>query len=442
MKHWFNIFLTKNFSYAFAVVIVSYSLGFYFPIMLSIAPALLMAVVLLTLIDWVLLYLTKNPLTGNRKVNDRFSNFDENQVYLYLQNHYPFRINYYLFEELPPQFQIFNFEMKGFIKPKSEVELKYGLTPKERGLYTFGNTNVFVRTPLQILERKFILVSKNQTKIYPSFLKLKQFSLQNFSAHINEIGQKKVRKLGHSMEFEQIKDYVSGDDIRTLNWKATAKTQKLMVNQYIDEKSQQIYCVIDKGRAMKMPFHGMSLLDYSVNAALVICNIVLQNQDRAGLFTFSKQLGNLVKAERRTNQIQKISENLYSIETDYMESDFGMLYSMSKYKITQRSLFLLFTNFESMDSLHRQMPYLLGINKSHLLVVVFFKNSELEDFVRNSTHETDAYEKAIAEKFLYEKQQIVLELNKFGIQTVLTRPEDLTISTISKYLEIKSRGIL
>ena len=441
MKVWLNIFLTRTFFYAFALVTISYALGFYFPIMLSIASALLFAVSLLTLLDWILLFLTKNPITGNRKVNDRFSNSDENPVKLFLQNQYPFRIHYHILEELPVQFQLFNFKMKGFINSKSEVELNYFLTPTERGLYTFGNTNIFVQTPLRFLERKIVLQTKNQTKVYPSFLNLKKYTLRNFRAHINEIGQRKVRRLGHSMEFEQIKDYVSGDDIRTLNWKATAKTQKLMVNQFIDEKSQQIYCVIDKGRVMKMPFHGMSLLDYAVNASLVICNVVLQNQDRAGLFTFSKKMENLVKAERRTNQIQKISENLYNIETDFMESDFGMLYTNSKYKITQRSLFLLFTNFESMDSLHRQLPYLLGINKSHLLVVVFFKNSELEDFVLD-TENTDIYEKAIAEKFLYEKQQIVLEFNKQVIQTVLTRPEDLTISTINKYLEIKSRGIL
>src|SRR5690606_26550945 len=246
----------------------------------------------------------------------------------------------------------------------------------------------------------------------------------------------------HSMEFEQIKNYVSGDDFRTINWKSTAKHQKLMVNQYVDEKSQQDYCALDKGRVMKMPFNGMSLLDYSINASLVFSNVVLQNQDSAGIFTFSSQLENLVKAERRSSQLHKISETLYGIQSNFMESDFGKLYNSIKYKITQRGLILLFTNFESMDSLHRQLPYLLGINKSHLLVVVFFRNTELEDFLTTSDTSTDLYEKTLVEKFIYEKQQIVLELNKYGIQTVLTRPEDLSVNTINKYLEIKSRGII
>src|SRR5690606_22245094 len=212
------------------------------------------------------------------------------------------------------------------------------------------------------------------------------------------------------MEFEQIKNYVRGDDIRTINWKSTAKHQKLMVNQYVDEKAQQIYCAIDKGRVMKMPFNGLTLLDYAINASLVLSNVVLQNQDRAGIFTFSGQLENLVKAERRSNQLQKILESLYGIQTNFMESDFGKLYKTIKHKITQRGLIVLFTNFESMDALHRQLPYLLGINKSHLLLVVFFRNTELEDFLENPSDKENIYETAIVEKFIYEKEQIVKEL--------------------------------
>ena len=182
-------------------------------------------------------------------------------------------------------------------------------------------------------------------------------------------------------------------------------------------------------------------MDYAINSSLVFSNVVLQNQDRAGVFTFSSQLENLVKAERRSTQLHKISESLYNIQSNFSETDFGKLYNSIKYKITQRGLIVLFTNFESMDSLHRQLPYLQGINKSHLLVVVFFRNTELEDFLL-SQEDSDLYERTLVEKFIYEKQQIVLELNKYGIQTVLTRPEDLTVNTINKYLEIKSRGII
>lgn len=442
MNFWKQIFLNKPFFYAFFAVIIGFCFGFYFPVMISISQLMLFALILFTAIDLILLFSHKKGISGTRIVKDKLSNFDKNPVLIKLENHFPFRIKYKLLDEIPEQFQLFDFKMIGFISSKKEIELQYDLIPSERGLYKFGNLNIFVESPLRFLQRKQIVQMENQIKVYPSFLRLNQYNLQNFKAHINEIGQKKIRRIGHSMEFEQIKNYVSGDDFRTINWKATAKHQKLMVNQYVDEKSQQVYCAIDKGRVMKMPFHDRTLLDYAINSSLIFSNVVLENHDRAGIFTFSNQLENLVKAERRTNQLHKISETLYGVQSNFMESDFGKLYNYIKHKITQRGLILLFTNFESMDSLHRQLPYLLAINKIHLLVVVFFRNTELEDFLISSNEKSDLYEKTLVEKFIYEKQQIVLELNKHGIQTVLTRPEDLTVNAINKYLEIKSRGII
>lgn len=442
MKFWKQLFLGKPFFYAFAVVIFGFCLGFYFPLVLDLSKLLLFGVFLIFILDCILVFSNRIGVSGQRMVQDKLSNSDKNKVTIQFKNHFPFRIRYEILDEIPSQFQLFDFSIKGLLSAKSQKEIDYTLTPTERGIYEFGKTNVFISSPIRFVQRKISLNTEKKIKVYPSFLRLNQFSLKNFKAHVNEMGQKKIRRIGHSMEFEQIKNYVMGDDIRTLNWKATAKHQKLMVNQYIDEKSQQVYCAIDKGRVMKMPFENMTLLDHAINSTLIFSNIVLQNQDRAGIFSFSNRIENLVKAERRTNQLQKISETLYSLQSDFMESDFGKLYNSIKSKITQRSLILLYTNFESMDSLHRQLPYLLGINKSHLLVVVFFRNTELEDFLHKATHETDLYERTLVEKFIYEKQQIVLELSKHGIQTILTRPENLTVNTINKYLEIKSRGII
>jgi uncharacterized protein (DUF58 family) len=194
---------------------------------------------------------------------------------------------------------------------------------------------------------------------------------------------------------------------------------------------------------MKMPFNGMSLLDYAINATLVLSNVILKKQDKAGMFSFSKKVENRVVAEKRTSQMQKILENLYNVKTDYFESDYSRLYADIKKNINQRSLIILYTNFETMDGLHRQMPYLKGIAKNHLLVVVFFQNTELYQ-ITNKKADTiqDVYDKVIAEKFIFEKKLIVTELKKYGIHSVLTQPENLTLDTINKYLEIKARGIL
>ncbi len=216
-----------------------------------------------------------------------------------------------------------------------------------------------------------------------------------------------------------------------------------MINQFQDEKSQSVYMVIDKGRVMKMPFNGLSLMDYAINATLVLSNVILKKQDKAGMFAFSKKVENRVFAERRASQMQKILDTLYNIKTDFFESDYSRLYVDIKKNVNQRSLIILYTNFETMDGLQRQMPYLKGIAKSHLLVVVFFNNTELNDLISKKTETIqEIYDKVIAEKFMFEKRLIVNELKKYGIYSVLTQPEKLTLDTINKYLEIKARGIL
>ena len=216
-----------------------------------------------------------------------------------------------------------------------------------------------------------------------------------------------------------------------------------MVNQFQDEKSQPIYSVIDKGRIMKMPFNGLSLLDYAINATLVISNVALKKQDKAGMFSFSKKVENIVVAERRNSQMNLIMESLYNVNTDFFESDFSRLYADIKRNLTHRSLILLYTNFETLDGLYRQLPYLKGIAKNHLLVVIFFKNVELNSLIENKAETIQkVYDKVIAEKFAFEKRLIVNELKKFGIYSILTEPENLTVNTINKYLEIKSRGLI
>jgi uncharacterized protein (DUF58 family) len=216
-----------------------------------------------------------------------------------------------------------------------------------------------------------------------------------------------------------------------------------MINQFQDEKSQNVYMVIDKGRVMKMPFNGLSLLDYAINATLVLSNVILKKNDKAGMFTFSKKVENRIVAERRSSQMNLILENLYNIKTNYFESDFSRLYVDVKKHINQRSLIVLYTNFETLDGLNRQLPYLKGIAKNHLLMVVFFKNTELNDLIdKKAENIQEVYDKVIAEKFDFEKRLIVNELRKYGIYALLTQPESLTIDTINQYLEIKARGIL
>jgi uncharacterized protein (DUF58 family) len=394
-------------------------------------------------LDLLILFLAKTGVEGNRMMAEKLSNGDENPIAISIKNYYTFAILVKVIDEIPFQFQVRNFEIKRKIKASSQDDIQYFLRPTERGEYHFGKLNIYVSSPLRLISRRFMFENGHMVPTYPSYIQLRKYDLMAFSNNLFQYGVKKIRRIGHTIEFEQIKEYVQGDDIRTLNWKATAKKNSLMVNQFQDEKSQSVYMVIDKGRVMKMPFNQLSLLDYAINATLVLSNVILKKHDKAGMFTFSKKVENRVMAEKRSSQMQLIMDSLYNVKTDFFESDYSRLYVDIKKNINHRSLILLYTNFETLDGLHRQLPYLKGIAKSHLLVVVFFQNTELNEIIHKKSETVqEVYDKVIAEKFAFEKRLIVNELKKYGIYSVLTQPENLTLDTINKYLEIKARGIL
>jgi uncharacterized protein (DUF58 family) len=424
-------------------VIALFVWAFIYPFLYSAVWYLFLMIIAFLALDILILFFTKSGVGASRVTPEKFSNGDENAINISIRNYYTFPVSAKIIDEIPFQFQERNFEILKSIRASSETEINYYLRPVERGEYHFGSLNIYISSPLRLVSRRFTFDQGRMIPTYPSYIQLRKYDLMAFSHSLLQYGVKKIRRIGHSMEFEQIKEYTQGDDIRTLNWKATAKKNALMINQFQDEKSQSIYMAIDKGRVMKMPFNGLSLLDYAINASLVLSNVILKKQDKAGMFAFSKKVQNRVVAEKRSSQMSKILESLYNIKTDYFESDFSRLYADIKKNINQRSLILLYTNFETVDSLHRQLPYLKGIAKNHLLVVIFFNNTELNALIdKKAENIQEVYDKVIAEKFAFEKRLIVNELKKYGIYSVLTQPENLTLDTINKYLEIKARGIL
>lgn len=420
-----------------------YIFAFFFPWLMIAAHIFLMLCFLAAMVDGLFVFNQKNGIFGQRILPEKLSNGDENPVKIDIKNNYSFKVKVRVIDEIPFQFQKRDFMIEKNIKSGKNSFFQYILEPKERGIYNFGGLNIFVSSPLGFVSKRFSFQKDANLPAYPSFIHLRKYELMAIQSEFLLGGIKKIRKLGHTMEFEQIKDYVPGDDIRTINWKATSKANRLMVNQFQDEKSQRIFMLIDTGRTMKMPFNGLSLLDYSINATMALSHIILKKGDRAGMMTFSKKTENKIAADNKSGQLRKISESLYHIKTDFFESDFSRLYQDVKYSLNQRSLLLLFTNFETLDGLNRQLKYLRGIAKNHLLVVVFFKNSELQTLIhKNPESMQEIYDEIIAEKFEFEKKLIIQELRKYGIYTVYTLPENLNIDVINKYLEIKARGIL
>ncbi|MDQ2718710.1 MAG: DUF58 domain-containing protein [Bacteroidota bacterium] len=435
-----ELFIRQRFYLAIAVCIVLFILAFYLPLLKNIAVVIFCVFILLCLVDYSLLFFTKRNSLAERLCGKRFSNGDENRIELTVKNGFSFPVHVEIIDELPEQLQIRNWKKNLHLNARQQKKIHCNIKPLQRGEYLFGNTHLFISSPLRLLCRKFTSETRQTIPVYPAFMQLHKYELFSNAILSGENGSKRMRKIGQSMEFEQIREYVSGDDIRTLNWKASARKGGLMVNNFMEERSQQVYCIIDKGRLMKMPFDGMTLLDHAINSCLVLSNICLKKQDKVGLITFSNVPGIILPADRKPIQTENILNALYKQQTDFLESDFEMLYRQIRNKIKHRSLIILFTNFESLSGLNRQIDYLRSIARYHLLLVVFFENTELEKLTSSHAKNVEEiYIKTIAEKFAFEKRLIAKELSKYGILSILSSPKKLTVNAINKYLEIKTK---
>lgn len=438
-----NIYPNRLFWQLIGLLVVLYALGYFVAFFYPIARVLTFVFFVVLFADVGLLVVSGKAITGSRQLPIRLSISDRNDISVRFSSNYWLPLNLTILEELPPEFGRSGLRFELTMRPYSTAVQTYQLKPLRRGVLTFGVTNVYASTRIGVVARRFRIGQQQEVKVYPSFLQMRRYEIMAISNRLTEVGVKPIRKRGSQMEFDSIAQYVPGDDFRHINWKATSRREELMVNRYQDERAQSIYCVIDMGRTMKMPFGGMSLLDYAINSSLVLANIALLKGDKAGLITFDSQIGVALPADRRPGHINHFLETLYNLKTSFMEPNYEVLYPFVHRRVSQRSLLVLFSNFETLYAMQCKRSVLQSVARRHLLLVVLFENTELLGLTNGTARSIkDIYVETAAEKLVFEKRLIARELNNLGIISLLVRPADLSVSIINKYLEVKASRMI
>ena len=437
------MYINRKFYIASLFIILLFLFGYAFPSFFMVGKISLLLLILISAFDFWLLWKNKRGVYATRKCSQRFSNGDENIIRIEVENLYQYPIDIEIIDEIPDIFQRRDILFSLNLNSGEHKEVVYSLRPVERGEYKFGRIRIFVSTHIGFIVRRFTCGQPAEVKVYPSYLMLNKYELMAISNNLTELGIKRIRRIGHHSEFEHIKEYIKGDDYRTINWNASARKSQIMVNTYQDERSQQVFNIIDKGRVMQSAFKEMTLLDYSINASLVLSYVTIHKEDKAGLITFAENFETFVPASKQAGQMQVILENLYRQKTTFGESDYSSLYVYLKKHVNKRSLLIIYTNFDSVVGMERQLKYLSKLAKQHVVLTIFFENEELKEFAtRTPLFSEDYFQQVIAEKFIYEKRYVTSFLRQHGVYSLLTSPEKLTIDVINKYLEMKSRKLI
>ena len=431
------MFLRRRFYLLLLAVALITGIGYAYAPLYTAGRWLTLLLILATVVDIVLLW-HKRAVTAERHLSTRFSNGDDNPVTISVESTYPFPVRFEVIDELPFQFQQRD-NTSHTSSFTSQFSFKTSLRPTRRGVYSFGHVMVFASTRLGLVERRYRCSTPCDVSVYPSYQKLHQYELMAISRNLQEPGIKRIRRIGNNTDFEHIRDYLRGDDYRTVNWRATARLSRPMVNVYQDERSQQVFSIIDKGRVMQQAFQGMTLLDYAINASLALSYVAMRKEDRAGLITFDDNLGTFVAADRRPGHINKLMETLYAEQTEFEETDFSALSVAIGRHISKHSLLILYTNFMGLVSLQRQLPFLQQIARRHRLLVIFFDDVELQQFLTSPAQTgEERCQHEVAEKFVAEKQLVSATLRQYGILSMLTTPQDLSVDVINRYLAMRA----
>ena len=436
-----DTYLPRRFFGGMLLGAFAFVMAYVFPALLPVAAAGVAVWLLVVAGEMVALYRLRDGMEAARAVADRLSNGEENPVVVRVRSRYGRRVAVRLIDEAPVEFQRRDLTFRLELSPGEEREMRYALRPVRRGVYRFGRIRVFVSVGRGFVERRYSFAEEREVAVWPSFMMMRRSELLVLGNAETARDAVRMRRLGGNSSFEQIKPYVAGDDPRTVNWKATAKMNRLMVNTYREERAQQVYCVLDTGRTMRAPFDGMTMLDHAVNSVLSLANVVLKREDRVGLITFSNESRECLRADNRQGQLRRMSEMLYRIETDFRETDFERLYTLAVRQVPTRGLFVLFTNFDTVSGLRRHLPALRCLARRQLLLVILFENAELARAMeRPVVSVKDAYFETVATGFALEKRRMARELARLGIHVIVSKPEALTVDAINAYLALKRRG--
>ncbi len=319
----------------------------------------------------------------------------------------------------------------------------YHLTPGERGDFAFGDVYLRVRGRLGMVQRVVRMPLSQPIRVYPNLAEIAKFALMARKGRLQQAGIRAARLQGAGREFESLRDYLPDDELRRIDWKASARRGKLVARQYEVERSQNIILVIDAGRTMLAEIDGVQKIEYALNAALLLAYVATQTEDKVGLLVFSDRVQTYLPPKKGRGQVFAIMEALYNVKASLAEPDYAGAMAYLRARWRRRSLVVTFTDLWDADSSRGMIGELAGLQPLHLVAAVTLLDSKLLRAAEQSVPTPEAgYEKAVAMGVLEDRRKAMAMLSQRGVLVVDSPAEKVSADLINQYLRVKERQSL
>lgn len=347
-------------------------------------------------------------------------------------------------DDLPPTFENDQGEFRARIPGRGRAVIPYESRPRRRGTYLLERVDALVSSRLGLWQRSVTIPVATEVKVYPDVRQIGRYTVLARRDKLSALGVRGSRRLGTDNEFERLRDYAEGDEPRHMDWRATARRQKLTVRDHQINQSQRLIFLIDCGRMMAGDTgHGMSPLDHAFNAMLLLAHVALIRGDQVGLLAFSDRVRAFVPPGGGPGGTNRLIHAVHNVFPELVEPRFDRAFLELERRCRKRSLVILMTNLFDDVNAALVADHLGNVVGKHLPLGVFLRDRDLFALADNAPEDgLGLYQGAAAAAMLTWRERTLGSLRRRGILTLDVAPEDLTAPMLNRYLEIKARHLL
>lgn len=435
---------SRRFFILFALGLVPLSLSWSFPVLRAVVLSFDILLIVAAFLDY---FISRKLLEGfsiSREFDKRFAIGDSTKVRLILVNDSPRAVSLRIKDEYPENLRLDESrEASLTVDARTTAEFYYHLTPPKRGKYEFGKTAVRFLSRFGLVWCQTNLGETQSVKVYPNIRRAREMELRALGARSFLAIQRRSVRRGEGREFESMRDYVRGDELRHISWTATARRSKLTTRQYQIERDQTVIIALDAGRLMTGRIDDETKFDTAIHAALALMSACSRAGDNCGVTVFGRRVRKYLPPKRGLEQMEAVLEALHDLEPELIEPSYARAFQFISSNLNKRAFVVILTDLVDKDSSRELISSLKLLRPRHLPLVVTIGDRDLNSSVsRRPENIKDVFTQSAAEEIIHQREQALRLVESLGGLALDVTTQTLGPKLLESYLRVKERGLL
>lgn len=439
-----NFVFSRTFYILIAIGFVPLSLSWNFPVLRYLVLAFDLLVLTAAVFDYFTSRRLAEKLELDREFDRRFAIGDRSDVKIKVENRSERKFRLKIKDEFPPEMILNDDRTAEFtLEAHQNAEFTYGLTPPKRGKYKFGKTAVRFLSKFGLVWCQADLNDEESVKVYPNMRRAREMELKALGANSYIAIQRKSVRRGEGREFESMRDYVRGDEMRHISWTATARRSKLITRQYQIERDQTIIIALDAGRLMTGRIGDETKFDTAIHASLALMSAATRGGDNCGLMVFGRKVKKFLPPKKGIGQIDAVLEALYDLEPELIEPSYPRAFRYISANLKRRAFVVILTDLVDKESSKDLISSLKLLRPRHLPLVATIGDRDLNATVSEKPNDIkDVFTQSAAEEIIHQREAALRQVETLGGLALDVTTKTLAPRLLETYLRVKERGLL